>query len=162
MAFGKEVASFAMQSTSMTKGTDSAGNHTFDMNMEGTVSGAWSGTILLTMIGTTADFQNGTYTADNAAYLDDGTVLIGSQPRAYSIWPVVPTMAKFSRLPENHFPERRKTRCGGFSFDRRSDTAISDRQRVVDQRIPLGTEPFAVTDLWIVPGLGTSMGTCSR
>jgi len=78
MAFGKEVASFSMQSTSMTKGTDSAGNHTFVMNMEGTVSGAWSGTVLLTMIGTTADFQSGTYTADNAAYLDDGSVLTGT------------------------------------------------------------------------------------
>jgi hypothetical protein len=75
MAFGKEVASFSTKSTSMTKGTDAAGNHTFDMNMEGTVSGAWSGTLLLTMIGSTADFQSGTYTADSAAYLDDGSVV---------------------------------------------------------------------------------------
>jgi len=78
MAFGKEVASFSMQSTSMTKGTDSAGNHTFVMNMEGTVSGAWSGTVLLTMVATTADFKTGTYTADNAAYLDDGSVVTGT------------------------------------------------------------------------------------
>ena len=78
MAFGKEVASFSTKTTSMTKSVDSAGNHQFDMNMEGTVSGAWSGTVLLTMIGSTSDFQSGTYTADSAAYLDDGSVVTGT------------------------------------------------------------------------------------
>ncbi len=78
MPTGKEVGAFTTTSTSMTKGVDAAGNHTFVMNVEGSVTGGWSGTILGTLIATTADFQTGSYTADFAAYLEDGSVVTGS------------------------------------------------------------------------------------
>jgi hypothetical protein len=62
----------------MTKGVDSAGNHTFVMNMEGTVTGGWDGTVLLTMIATTPDIKNGTYTSSAAVYLEDGSIITGN------------------------------------------------------------------------------------
>ena len=77
MPIGNEIASFSTNTTSMTKGVDSAGNQTFDMNMEGEVTGAWNGTVLLTMIATTPDVKNGTYTISSAAYLEDGSVVMG-------------------------------------------------------------------------------------
>lgn len=78
MPIGKEAGSFALKSTSMTKGVDSAGNHTFVVNLEGTVSGGWSGTVLTTMHVTTADMKSGTYSTCGAAYLADGTVISGN------------------------------------------------------------------------------------
>ena len=78
MAIGKEVGAFTSTATSMTKATDSAGNHTFTMNVEGTVSGGWSGAILGTINARSADFTRGTYEADFAAYLDDGSVIAGT------------------------------------------------------------------------------------
>ena len=78
MPIGKEVASFSMKSTSLTKGIDSAGNHTFVINLEGTVTGGWSGTVLSTMTVTTPDMKSGTYSTCAAAYLADGSVLTGN------------------------------------------------------------------------------------
>jgi hypothetical protein len=78
MPIGKEIGSFSLTSTSMTKGVDSTGNHTFVMNMEGQVSGGWNGTVLATIIATTADINTGSYTISVAVYLDDGEVLTGS------------------------------------------------------------------------------------
>ena len=77
MPIGNEIASFTSNITSMTKSTDSAGNHTFVMNVEGEVSGGWSGPVVGTITGTTQDFQTGTYTADYAVYLTDGSVVTG-------------------------------------------------------------------------------------
>lgn len=67
-----------MKSTSITKDVDSAGNHTFVLNMEGTVKGGWAGTVLMTMTAVTADNKTGTYTASSAAYLTDGSVITSS------------------------------------------------------------------------------------
>ncbi len=77
MAIGKEIGSFTSTATSMTKTTDVAGNHTFVINLEGTVSGGWSGPLLLTITATTADFKTGTVNADSAVYLQDGSVVTG-------------------------------------------------------------------------------------
>lgn len=43
----------------MTKSTDAAGNHTFVMNIEGTVTGGMAGAALGTITATTADFADG-------------------------------------------------------------------------------------------------------
>jgi hypothetical protein len=77
MAVGKEAGSFASAITSMTKSRDAAGNHTFVIDVEGTVASGWSGAVVGIISGTSADFKLGTYTADFAAYLDDGNVLSG-------------------------------------------------------------------------------------
>ena len=39
MPIGKEVGSYSLKSTSISKSVDAAGNHVFVQNMEGTVSG---------------------------------------------------------------------------------------------------------------------------
>ncbi len=78
MAVGNEVGAFSSAITSMTKSRDAAGNHTFVLNVEGTVTGGWSGAIVGTISGTSADFKLGAYTADFAAYLDDGNALSGT------------------------------------------------------------------------------------
>ena len=78
MPIGKEVGSFSTNSTSITKGVDSAGNHTFALNLEGTVTGDWNGTVLVTLTCTTPDFKSGTFTTDAAAYLEDGNVITAS------------------------------------------------------------------------------------
>ena len=77
MPIGNEVGSFSTTATSMRKGTDAAGNHTFVMNVEGTVSGGWSGAILGTVTAASGDFKTSTFTADFAAYLEDGSVMSG-------------------------------------------------------------------------------------
>ncbi|GEM_PF-381190 len=77
MPIGKEVGAFTSSVTSMTKSTDAAGNHVFVINVEGTVSGGWSGAVVGSLTGSTADFTTGTYTADFSAYLADGQVLTG-------------------------------------------------------------------------------------
>jgi hypothetical protein len=77
MTIGKEVGAFTSSTTSMTKTTDNAGNHTFAMNVEGTLTGGLAGTALGTITGTTANFQVGSFTADFAAYLADGSVVTG-------------------------------------------------------------------------------------
>jgi hypothetical protein len=77
MSIGKEAGAFTSTATSMTKSTDAAGNHTFVMNIEGTVTGGMAGAALGTITATTADFQVGSYSADFAAYLADGSVVTG-------------------------------------------------------------------------------------
>jgi len=77
MPIGKELGSYSAKATSITKDLDSSGNSVFVLNLEGTVSGGWSGTVLSTLITSTGDFQTGTYTTSVAVYLDDGSVLTG-------------------------------------------------------------------------------------
>jgi hypothetical protein len=45
----------------MTKGVDSAGNHTFGINVEGPVTGGFSGTALATITVTSSDLESGPY-----------------------------------------------------------------------------------------------------
>ena len=78
MPIGKEVGSYSLKSTSISKSVDAAGNHVFVLNLEGTVSGGWSGTVLSTLTTTTSDFQTGTYTTSVAVYLADGSVVTGA------------------------------------------------------------------------------------
>ncbi len=78
MAIGKEVGAFTSSATAMTKSTDNAGNHTFVVNVEGSVSGGWSGAVVGTITATTGDSETGTYRADFAAYLEDGSVVTGT------------------------------------------------------------------------------------
>ena len=77
MPIGNEVGSFASTATSMTKGVTESGAHTFTMNVEGEVSGGWSGAVLGTITAKSSDFKVGTYTATFAAYLADGSVVSG-------------------------------------------------------------------------------------
>ena len=78
MPIGKEVGSVSMKGTSITKGVDAAGHHTFVLNLEGTVTGGWTGTVIMTMNITTSDNSSGTYTASAVAYLADGSVIPSS------------------------------------------------------------------------------------
>ncbi len=75
MPIGKELGSLTANATSITKDIDASGSSVFVLNLEGTVSGGWSGTVLSTLITSTGDFQTGTYTTSVAVYLDDGSVL---------------------------------------------------------------------------------------
>ncbi|MCB1747932.1 MAG: hypothetical protein KDK06_12200 [Gammaproteobacteria bacterium] len=75
MSIGKELATWACKSTSITKGVDDAGRHTFALNCEGTVKGAWTGASLMTLHVVSADLATGTYTATAAVYLEDGSAV---------------------------------------------------------------------------------------
>ena len=77
MPIGKELGTFSAKATSINKDIDSSGNSMFVMNLEGTVSGGWNGTVLSTLIVSTGDFQTGTDSTSVAVYLDDGSVLTG-------------------------------------------------------------------------------------
>lgn len=77
MPIGKEVGSFTSTATSITKGNNGAGDHTFVLNVEGEVSGGWSGAVLGTINVTSADLTIGHYEASFAAYLADGTSVSG-------------------------------------------------------------------------------------
>lgn len=77
MPIGKEIGSYSAKATSITKDVDGAGNSVFVLNLEGTVSGGWKGTVLSTLITTTGDFEAGTYTSSVSVYLDDGSVVSG-------------------------------------------------------------------------------------
>ena len=78
MPIGNEVATSQAKATTITKSVDSAGNHVFALNLEGTVSGGWEGTTLTTMTVTSRDLKTGTYTATMAAYLSGGGTVTGS------------------------------------------------------------------------------------
>jgi hypothetical protein len=75
MPIGNEVGTLSFNATSITKGVDGAGNHTFAINCEGTVSGGWQGTSLMTVNVVSKDLKSGTYTATAAIYLEDGSSL---------------------------------------------------------------------------------------
>ena len=78
MSIGKEIGSYAVKGTSIEKTVDMAGNNVFTMNFEGTVSGGWEGSVLLTLTATTGDYQTGTYTSTVSVYLKDGSVVNGA------------------------------------------------------------------------------------
>ena len=75
MPIGNEVGTGSSNATSITKGGDDAGNHTFAINCEGTVSGGWQGASLMTINAVSKDLKSGTYTATAAVYLEDDSSL---------------------------------------------------------------------------------------
>ena len=77
MPIGKEIAAFTSTMTSTTKTTDTAGNHTYVINVEGTATGGLAGAVLGTLTLTTANLQSGSFVADFTGYLADGSVLAG-------------------------------------------------------------------------------------
>lgn len=77
MPIGKEIAAFTSTVTSMTKSTDTAGNHIYVINVEGTSTGDFAGTVLGTITATTANLQSGSYIADFTGYFADGSVVAG-------------------------------------------------------------------------------------
>ena len=78
MPIGKEVGSYTVTATSITKEVDAAGNSVFTLNYEGTVSGGWNGSVLSTMTSTTSgNYAAGTYTSTVSVYLEDGSVVTG-------------------------------------------------------------------------------------
>ena len=81
MPIGKEIGSYSAKATSITKDVDAAGNSVFVLNLEGSVSGGWNGTVLSTLITTTGDFEAGTYTSSVSVYLEDGSVVWISRGR---------------------------------------------------------------------------------
>ena len=78
MAIGKEIGAFTSQVTSMTKSIDDQGDHSFVMNIEGSVSGGWSGAVVGSITATSKDMKSGRYTAEFAGYLEDGSIVTGS------------------------------------------------------------------------------------
>jgi hypothetical protein len=77
MSNGKEIAAFEYGATSITITPLPGGARNFQLNMEGTVSGAWDATAMSTMNIDTDDMKNGTFSATVVAYLADGTVVTG-------------------------------------------------------------------------------------
>lgn len=73
----KEVGSFSMKTTSITKTTEVGGMHCFVINLEGTASGAFDGVLLSTLTVRSADLGNGIFDSDNVLYGRDGSVLTG-------------------------------------------------------------------------------------
>ena len=78
MPQGKEIAKFDMQSTSITVSALPGGGRRFQLNLEGSVTGAWDGTALITMIADSNDLVTGTFTNVVAGYLNDGGVVTGT------------------------------------------------------------------------------------
>ncbi|MGE0483118.1 MAG: hypothetical protein AB7Q81_03170 [Gammaproteobacteria bacterium] len=70
MHFGKEPVTGTYKATSIGKGPDAAGWHTFALNCEGTVKGAWTGVSLMTMNAVAADLASGTCTASAVVSID--------------------------------------------------------------------------------------------
>jgi hypothetical protein len=72
MPTAKEIAAFDMQRTSIKVMPEPGGGRSFELNLEGKVTGAWTGTALCTMSVKSDDFKTGTYSITVAGYLDSG------------------------------------------------------------------------------------------
>lgn len=77
MSSGKEIGAFALGVTSMTLSPRPGGGRDVQMNLEGTVTGAWDAAVIMTMNISTEDLKNGTYSDTVVGFLADGTTISG-------------------------------------------------------------------------------------
>ncbi|MFT4560472.1 MAG: hypothetical protein ACI9BW_000206 [Gammaproteobacteria bacterium] len=69
----KEIAKFTTKSTSIEVSQQPGGALSFTLNLEGSVTGAFEGAILMTIHATSSDLKSGSYTHVVAGYLSDGS-----------------------------------------------------------------------------------------
>ena len=83
MPIGKEMGTFSLTTTSITNLPSEGGFLFGQVNLEGTVTGELTGTVLLTMNFKTSDMKGGTYTSVAAAFLESGDTLNGEGSGCY-------------------------------------------------------------------------------